>query len=174
MNQFPGQRPVPPARTARSGFSSFVRTLAERIHKVEVDRDEKRHREFSSGDQAMLRRLSPERDTVPPEAYWRLLPQGETDWSQRAFWYALLPLLVRHPHAEGTSLGTALARAGVSEARVERWLRRTARDARADAPRLFSRLVTVDWTEAGPLLRYWRQRDRWRVADDFFSTPREQ
>jgi hypothetical protein len=166
------QSPTPPVARRpsadRSDFGSYVRRLAERLHKPELGTDGRRKREFGTGDLAALRRLSPQRDTIPPEAYWRLLPRAETEWEKRSFWYALLPLLVRYPNADDLALGANLAHAGVSEARVERWLRREARDARADASRLFSRFEVVKWTEAGQLLRYWRERDRWRIADDFF------
>lgn len=154
---------VSAARTPSSSFGDYIAGLAERLH----------GREFNPGDRAMLRRLSPDQDAVPPNAYWRLLGDAGISWENRAFWYAVLPLLVRHPHIGGEALGEALT-AAVSEARLERWLRAPRERARVDARRVFARLDRINWTEAGPLLRFWSKPARWQVAAHFFQARQQQ
>ncbi len=124
------------------------------------------------GERAELRRLNrPERD-VPPEVFWRIVGRYEIALRDEGFWLAVLPLMVGHPHQPGVRPGDALANAEVKGSRLERWLRLDRERALQEAGRLLSKVDGgFDWSSFGHLLRYWSERDRRRIAREFFLSP---
>lgn len=127
--------------------------------------------ELPRGDRAVLRRLEKDRESVPPEVFWRIVERYEIP--QRAevedFWLGVLPLMVKHPHQREARPGRVLARAGISNARVERWLRLDAKGALREAGRLLSKVKDpIDWVSFGFLLRRWDDKSRRDFARDFF------
>ncbi len=121
------------------------------------------------GPRAVLRRMSADPEAVPPEVFWDIVARYEIAMREEPFWRAVLPLMVRHEHAPGTRPGVALARSGVSGARLERWLRLSHATALAEAGRLFARVEGgVDWTSLGPILRYWTDESHRDLARQFF------
>ncbi len=126
----------------------------------------------SRGDRAELRRMT--EDSVPPEVYWRLtesldpVPSAYED----PFWITVMALMAHHPHEHGTRPGRALAKAGISPARVTRWLRRDRAGAWREASRLLSPLGAggLDWAHFGSLLKRWDDElVRRRFARNYFS-----
>lgn len=125
------------------------------------------------GPRAMLRRLGANPDHIPPQVFWDIVDRYGIARHEEDFWLAVVPLMVQHPHQFGNPPGRALAGAGVSAARVERWLRLDRAAAFDAASRLLSHLGDggLDWTRLGPLLRYWNDDQRRGFARDFFLSP---
>lgn len=121
------------------------------------------------GERAELRRLERGADRVPPEVFWRVVDRYAIPPADEEFWLAVLPLLVRHPHAPKHRPGRILARAGVSAARIERWLRLDRVAALREAGRLLSQVDDpIDWTWFSRLLYHWTEKLRRAFARDFF------
>lgn len=135
--------------------------------------------QLQRGDRAMLRRLRGRYSEVPPEPFWRIVERYEIPEGDREdrFWMSVLPLMVQHAHQRGSRPGRVLCRAGVSPARLERWLRRDCEGAWAEADRLLSQVdQPFDWVQFGFLLYYWDHRqygekNRRRLARDYFLSP---
>lgn len=130
---------------------------------------------LSRGECAELRRMRQEATRIPPEVFWRLVDQFEIQPWDEAFWMSVLPLMVKYPHAPGEKPGHVLERAGVSAARIERWLRLDKVGARREADRLLSAtrgkaVAGVDWVLFGKVLYYWDEKHRNDFARDFFVT----
>jgi CRISPR type I-E-associated protein CasB/Cse2 len=126
---------------------------------------------MSRGERAELRRMG-DRNLFPPEPFWRIVGRYEIPPSEEPFWRAVIPLMVMHPHNSGVRAGAALAEAGVSSSRIERWLRYDPSRAREEARRLLARLdAGLDWVRFARLLRWWTDSDRRRFARDFFLSP---
>lgn len=124
------------------------------------------------GPRAVLRRLRGHAGSAPPAEFWRVVDKYELRRADEDFWLAVLPLLVECPHA-WTPPGQALARSGVSQTRVERWLRLDRERAWREANRLLARVDGgLDWTDFGQLLFDWGDEDRQRsFARQFFLSP---
>lgn len=128
------------------------------------------------GERAILRRLRDSRENIPPEIFWRIVDryQISADPDEETFWMVVLPLMVKYEHQPGARPGAVLARAGVSAARVERWLRLDRDAARRESSRLLSRIEgPIDWVALGYLLSFWSESDRRRFARDFFLSPEQ-
>lgn len=125
------------------------------------------------GPRAVLRRLNADPDRIPPQVFWDVADRYGIQRHEEDFWLAVVPLMVLHPHRSDLPPGRALAAAGVSAARVERWLRLDRDGALREAGRLLSHLGDggLDWTRLGPLLRYWSDDQRRSFARDFFLSP---
>ena len=126
------------------------------------------------GSRAELRRLRVGTDHVPPEPFWRIVDRYGIETHEELFWLRVIPLMVEHEHRKGVRAGAALSQAGVSSARLERWLRLGRSSALAEARRLLSKVDSgFDWPGFGTLLLYWNDRARMAFARDFFlaSTP---
>ncbi len=125
------------------------------------------------GPRAVLRRLDAGEETIPPQDFWNVVERYNIRESDERFWLAVLPLMVRYPHRFDRTPGRALAAAGVSAARVERWLRLDADGARREAGRLLSHLKGegLDWIKLAYLLRDWSDEQRRGFARDFFLSP---
>jgi hypothetical protein len=131
------------------------------------------HRPHGQGVRAEVRRvrLHP---SAPPAAFWDLLEAAGAAVSddELDFWLDVLPIMTRYPHRPGRNPAHALARAEVGAERVERWLRRRQKQARAELGRVFSKVMPgteLDWTRLGGLLRSWHDLDRRRFAADYFA-----
>lgn len=126
------------------------------------------------GPRAELRRLSPDSAAVPPKVFWDIVDRYRIRESDETYWISVIPLMVRHPHVP-TAPGRALARAKVSAARVERWLRLDRDGARRSAGRVLSQLKQggLDWVQFGDLLRDWSDDGRRRLARQFFRSPND-
>lgn len=122
------------------------------------------------GPLAVLRRLGTDPDYIPPQVFWDIADRYEIARHEEDFWLAIMPLMVRHPHRFDLPSGRALAAAGVSAPRIERWLRLDRNSARREAGRLLSHLGDggLDWTRFGPLLRFWTEDQRRSLAREFF------
>jgi len=123
------------------------------------------------GELAELRRLRQEFSRVPPEVFWRIVEQYDIQERDEQFWKAVLPLMVKYPHTLGARPGHVLEQAGVSAARVERWLRLGRETAWREADRLLSIAKTnpgLDWVSFAYLLYYWDEKHRNEFARDFF------
>lgn len=123
------------------------------------------------GDRAELRRLAFK--DQPPAAFWRLAAHPDRGFPahEEPFWMAILPLMATHPHAPGRPLGRRLAEAGVSFARVERWMRYPQDRALGELRKLLARVDGgVDWGQLADTLWFWQQQpERLRgVARDYF------
>jgi CRISPR type I-E-associated protein CasB/Cse2 len=107
---------------------------------------------------------------IPPQIFWIVVERFGIQEQDEAFWLAILPLMVRHPHRFDLSPGRALAAAGVSAARIERWLRLDIHGARREVKRLLSHLKDggVDWVSLAYLLRDWSDPQRRGFAREFF------
>jgi CRISPR type I-E-associated protein CasB/Cse2 len=125
------------------------------------------------GPRAVLRRLDADDETIPPQEFWNVVERYGIRGSDERFWLAVLPLMVRYPHRFDRTLGRALAAAGVSASRVERWLRLDSAAARREAGRLLSHLKGegLDWIKLAYLLRDWSDEQRRGFARDFFLSP---
>lgn len=144
------------------------RTLASRIAGIA-----RAIEKLSRGECAELRRLRQDSMRIPPEVFWRLMDQIGIHPSDEPFWMSVLPLMVKYPHTLGERPGHVLEKAGVSAARVERWLRLDRQGAWREADRLLSATRTksvagVDWVSFGHLLYYWDEKRRNQFARDFF------
>lgn len=126
---------------------------------------------MSRGERAELRRMR--NGTVfPPEPFWMVVERYDIRPSEEAFWIDVVPLMVDHPHNPTLSPGRALAIAGVSPARIERWLRLDPERARREASRLLTRLDQgLNWPRFAGLLRFWTDEERRRFARDYFLSP---
>jgi len=123
------------------------------------------------GDKAELRRLRQDSGRIPPEVFWRIVARYGIHESDELFWQSILPLMVKYPHTPGAKPGRRLDEAGVSPARVERWLRLDGRAALREADRFLSKLEAgVDWVQLGYLLYYWDDQRRRQLARDFYMT----
>ncbi|MEX2609310.1 MAG: type I-E CRISPR-associated protein Cse2/CasB [Gemmatimonadota bacterium] len=126
---------------------------------------------MSRGDRAELRRMRGD-VAFPPEAFWRVVGTFNITPGEEPFWRDVIPLMVEHAHKGSVAPGLAAARAGVSPARVERWLRRPAEDARKEARRLLSKVDDgLHWGWFASLLRFWTDEGRTRFARDYFLSP---
>jgi hypothetical protein len=125
------------------------------------------------GPRAVLRRLSASEERIPPQVFWDIAERYQIQERDEPFWLVVIALIVKHPHEPGLAPGIALARAGVSAARLERWLRLDRPAALRDADRLLSHLGDggLDWTRFGPLLRFWTEDARRELARHFFRSP---
>lgn len=125
------------------------------------------------GQRAHLRRLSADPGHIPRPAFWDVVERYQIGERDEPFWLAVLPLMVRHPHRSDLSPARALAAAGVSPARAERWLRLDREGAWREAARLLSHLKDggLDWTRLAPLLRDWSDEQRRGFARDYFLSP---
>ena len=125
------------------------------------------------GPLATLRRLRDSGDRVPPQVFWDVVERYQIRERDEEFWLAVLPLMVEHPHEAGLPAGRALARADLSAARLERWLRMDVDAARREVARLLSRLkgAGFDWIGFAYLLRHWNDEHRRGFARDFFLSP---
>jgi len=133
------------------------------------------------GPRAELRRLSTDPARIPPQVFWSLVDRYEIGRDEEEFWLRVIPLMVLHPHDPKTAPGVALARAGVSPARIERWLRLDRESARREAGRLLSHLgdAGLDWAGQrsgwkvglGPLMHDWTESQRRDFARQFFLSP---
>lgn len=150
----PAASATEPTRTMRSALGSAIAMI-----------DGWRGRS-DRGSLAELRRLRD--DEVPPEAFWSLVAATQSPVSQELFWRAILPLMVLVPHRPGVFLGEALQQAGVSAARVERWLRLDRGPALKEARKLLRRLEAVDWLRLGASLHRWDDPARTEIARHFF------
>lgn len=110
-----------------------------------------------TGPLAELRRLDRlSDDAVPPEAFWDLVQvAGIAPGESERFWQGLVPMMITCRHARGARAGRVLRAAGVSSARIERWLRLDARDARRELRKLLRHVDAVDWLRLTPLLWLW-------------------
>jgi hypothetical protein len=129
------------------------------------------------GPRAVLRRLAADPNTVPPQEFWDVVERYGISRYDEPFWLRVIPLMVRYPHTDARP-GLALARAGVSAARVERWLRLDAESALAQTSRLLSHLgdAGIHWARFGRLLHDWDRpehgpRLRRELAREFFLSP---
>jgi CRISPR type I-E-associated protein CasB/Cse2 len=125
------------------------------------------------GPRAVLRRLDAGDGTIPPQDFWNVVERYGIAERDERLWLAVLPLMVRYPHRFDRSPGRALAAAGVSASRVERWLRLDSAAARREAGRLLSHLKGegLDWIKLAYLLRDWSDEQRRGFARDFFLSP---
>lgn len=125
----------------------------------------------SRGERAELRRMHAG-DGFLPEPFWRIVDRYDVRPGDEPFWIDVIPLMVVHPHDSELTPGRALARAGVSPGRVERWLRLDAVRARGEARRLLARLTTgLNWVRFARLLRFWSEAERLSFARDYFLAP---
>ncbi|HET8656967.1 MAG TPA: type I-E CRISPR-associated protein Cse2/CasB [Longimicrobiaceae bacterium] len=125
------------------------------------------------GPRAELRRVEADPDHIPPQVFWDIVERYGIRERDESFWLSILPLMVRYPHRFDLSPGRALAAAGVSPARIERWLRLDRDGARRQAGRLLSHLKDggLDWIRFAYLLRGWSDEQRRGFARDFFLSP---
>jgi hypothetical protein len=124
------------------------------------------------GDLAELRRIRQHSAQIPPEVFWRIVERYQIHPADESFWKSILPLMVKYPHVRDARPGHVLEGAGVSAARVERWLRLDQDGALREADRLFSKhKAGIDWVQFGYLLQFWDEQDRKQrngFARDFF------
>lgn len=132
------------------------------------------------GPRAQLRRLGADDRQLPPQVFWDIVARFDIGrGAEEEYWLQVLPLMVRHPHDPHTPPGVALARAGISGARIERWLRLDRHRARREARRLLSKLGDsgLDWSGGprgiglGPLLHDWTESQKRAFARQYFLSP---
>lgn len=134
-------------------------------------RDRARGGPMSRGDRAELRRMR-EGVQIPPDQFWALVAKYDISKYEEAFWRVVVPLMVGYPHQAGLSAGRALAKAGVSRSRVERWLRYDAERARIEAKRLLSKVDDgFDWLRFARLLWHWDEQNKLSFARDYYLAP---
>ncbi len=139
---------------------------------------------MGNGDRAALRRLRPTGLNVP--AFWKLTTsalQGALDgddkpWraTQERQWALILSVAAGSTHSPAMRLGTALARAGVSEARLTRLLRARGEQlpdaARVIAHQIVSAAVPFDFADLAWLVlsegRHDEERARQQIARDYY------
>lgn len=125
------------------------------------------------GELATLRRMARDPAALPPASFWSVIAQLGSSPHADAFWRSVLPLMVDVPHARGRRPGHACRAAGVSAARVERWLRLDRDAAAMECRRFLQRLDGgVDWVELGTLLHDWTDAARLRFARDYYVPTR--
>ena len=124
------------------------------------------------GPRAVVRRLNADSGAVPPEEFWRIVERYGINPPEEEFWMRVIPLMVDYPNQPGLAPGLALARSGVSSARLEKWLRLERDDALREAGRLMARIESgFDWVHLGKLLRFWSDGSRRALARQFFLSP---
>jgi len=154
----PGARPTIAQRL--SGVAAYIRSRGAR------DR----------GMLAELRRVTPER--IPPQPFWEIVERYAVTPAEEDFFLRVVPAMVLCPHVRGTRPGRTLRSAGVSPARLERWLRMNRPGALRECRRILAQVKGgVDWGELGRVLFQWDHpaygpEQRRRLARDFYlSTP---
>jgi CRISPR type I-E-associated protein CasB/Cse2 len=171
---------IPGRLQAASGLEGPARTDTLRSECLAIVRHIDTLRRYRrAGPLAELRRLERVGDGgPPPEAFWSLITAARiTDVQREAFWEAVVPMMVTCAHTPTARPGRALRRAGVSSARLERWLRLSADSARRELRKLLRRIDGVDWVRLAHLLWHWDhpvQGDALRRAfarDFFLSEP---
>jgi CRISPR system Cascade subunit CasB len=121
---------------------------------------------FSNGTRAELRRaVDPDEVALHPALY-RLFPGQRPDERHRRLAF-LLPCC-RHD-AKATSVGTQLAKAGISEARL---LQVARSDSPLDLIQLRRLLVhaepAVNWTKFGKMIWCWGKRAKRQLVEDYY------
>jgi len=159
----------PVTNTQSSGGSASPRgyALPSRVANV-AGWLERLRKSSQRGALAELRRVR--YDSIPGEAFWDLVQRFDIPEEEEAFWHAVIPLMVRHPHRRNIRPGRAIEAAGISKPRFERWLRLDRHGAQMAAGRLLSKLGDdgLDWMNLGSALSNWSYDDRYRLASDFF------
>jgi len=119
------------------------------------------------GEQAELRRRGA---SAPPPCFWQIVERYDIAPAEEAAWAEIVRLMVSVPHNGGARPGIVLNKAGVSSARVERWLRMDRNAALREASRLLTQVKgqELDWQRMGGLLLYWGDADRRSFARDYF------
>lgn len=148
-------------------------TFAARLLKIAGKLESYRGVTGKRGRLAVLRRMSPDDCDGYPEVYWELAGDHKIPASEDRLWARLLPLMARYPHDGRVAPGVAFARAEVTPARLQRWLRAEHDEAWEDAPRLLARVddAGVDWKRLGLLLRWWTPEGRRQTAREYFRSP---
>jgi hypothetical protein len=128
----------------------------------------------SRRDLAVLRRLGRPGYPIPGDVVWEFLDRYARE-EEHEMWAVVLPLMARRVFHVRGSLGYMMYEAGISPARLERWLRRDRASALREARLLITRMEStgIPWGEAGELLYEWNDEQRKRVARDFFRARRK-
>ncbi|MEE8584980.1 MAG: type I-E CRISPR-associated protein Cse2/CasB [Acidobacteriota bacterium] len=122
---------------------------------------------LDNGQRAELGRVRYLDDLPWTPALYRLLPEGVRP---RPAWCRIAYLLPWVPHRDGApSLGTQLAKSGISEMRLFQVLR-------SEPPRDLTQLrrlcqhvePSLDWREFGRTLFFWQRRDKQRIVEDYY------
>lgn len=126
---------------------------------------------MSRGERAELRRMRAAA-VFPPEPFWTLVERFAIPPAAEPFWMDVVPHMIDRPHDPRRRPGQALAEAQLSGARLERWLRLEAEQARKEAGRILSRLDGgLNWVTFAGLLWVWTPQERRGLARDFFLSP---
>jgi CRISPR type I-E-associated protein CasB/Cse2 len=157
----------------RSAPTSDRRTAAPMSFRDQVFGVARDLSKLRRGPRAVLRRIHSDPRHIPPQPFWDLVARYEIPERDEPFWLKVIPLMVVYPHRLEAPPGRALAAAGVSPARVERWLRLDASAARNEAHRLLSHLKEggLNWVSFAYLLRDWTDQQRRGFAREFFLSP---
>lgn len=170
--------------TSKQGLDQVMRGLVKRF----------RSDRTSPGDLAELRRLDPRRGTVTTGgAFWRIvvgdlerydLLDGYADKSALRRWMAILQglAMVYDLNGEALRLGQAMARAGISEARLIRLLRASGdpllAHVRPIAHQLRSQAQPVRWADMARLVlsdgRDHADTVRQHIASDYYRQASQQ
>lgn len=123
---------------------------------------------FSTGARAELRRVAEPEDVALTPALYRLFNFTEQKPDDRHLRLAFLLPCCKHS-AKAKPLGTQLAEAKVSEARVLQVARAHAPLDMVQLRRLLTHVEpTVDWSEFGRMIWYWNDRAKRQLVEDFY------
>jgi hypothetical protein len=114
-------------------------------------------------------------DRVPPAIFWTLLERAgvpPAESREEAVFRALVPLMTDVPYAV-RPLGRALRDGGISDHRLQAFLRKSGDAAQRQLPRLLRPVDGgLEWGEVAELMMWWDQdrasERRRKVARDFF------
>jgi len=121
---------------------------------------------MGNGPRAELRRCAKPEDVAMVPAFYRLLPGIKTNSSWQRFVY-FLPF-ARHREG-GSSLGSQLASARVSERRLFQVLRSQSPNDLVQLRRLVQQTEPeLDWQPFGEMLFFWNEEKKRRILEDFF------
>lgn len=121
---------------------------------------------FSTGARAELRRVAEPDDVALTPALYRLFPGQKPD--DRHLRLAFLLPCCKHA-AKAKSLGAQLAEAKVAEARVLQVARAHAPLDMVQLRRLLTHIEpTVNWSEFGRMVWFWKPEDKRKLVEDFY------
>ena len=130
-----------------------------------------RFKKLSNGQKAELRRVTKPDDVTLIPAYYRLFPGIKTDvrWQRVAYF---LPC-AKHK-AGGSTLGSQLAKAGISEARLFQVIRSESPNDLIQLRRLVQQVEpALDWQYFGTALFFWGKQNKQRLLEDYFMNHTE-
>lgn len=121
------------------------------------------------GDIAELRRMRV--DSAWPEVFWRIIQRYKVPTNMELFWASLMPVLADAEVDYGRQPGTAMAEAGISKTRFERWCRYDQQTALVELRRILAQVEGgFNWQALLIILSNWGPKSKRQLAREYFKT----